>query len=148
MVARRRITAPTPPEADENHRLRRGLGNCACAADHEIVESGIAIAAALVLIGVVALTFTNPTNDMMQLSTEPEMRGRVMALRIGVALGGTPIGAPIVGWVADHFGPRWALGVGAMSGFAAALVAAGFLARQSGRAEGDGGPSNRNSDFA
>lgn len=80
-------------------------------------------AAALVLIGVAALTFTNTTNSLMQLSTEPNMRGRVMALRIGVAMGGTPIGAPIVGWVADHMGPRWALGVGAASGFAAAIVA-------------------------
>jgi MFS family permease len=86
-------------------------------------------AAALVVIGVAALTFANATNSLMQLSTEPSMRGRVMALRIGVALGGTPIGAPTVGWVADHFGPRWALGVGAMAGFAAAVVAAGFLAR-------------------
>jgi MFS family permease len=51
------------------------------------------------------------------------MRGRVMALRLGVALGGTPIGAPIVGWVADHLGPRWALGVGAAAGFVAAIVA-------------------------
>ena len=73
-------------------------------------------AAALVVIGVAALTFTNATNSLMQLSTEPAMRGRVMALRVGVALGGTPIGAPIVGWVADPFGPRWALGVGAAPG--------------------------------
>jgi MFS family permease len=87
-------------------------------------------AGALVVIGVAALTFTNTTNSLMQLSTEPAMRGRVMALRVGVALGGTPIGAPIVGWVADHWGPRWALGVGAASGFAAAIVAAGFLPRQ------------------
>ncbi|MGJ5181753.1 MFS transporter [Bradyrhizobium oligotrophicum] len=79
--------------------------------------------AALVVIGVAALMFTNPTNSLMQLATEPSMRGRVMALRVGVALGGTPIGAPIVGWVADGFGPRWALGVGAASGLAAALVA-------------------------
>jgi predicted MFS family arabinose efflux permease len=79
--------------------------------------------AALALIGVAALMFTNTTNSLMQLATEPAMRGRVMALRVGVALGGTPIGAPIVGWVADDFGPRWALGVGAASGFAAALVA-------------------------
>ncbi|MES2058339.1 MAG: MFS transporter [Pseudomonadota bacterium] len=86
-------------------------------------------AAALVVIGVAALTFTNTTNSVMQLSTEPAMRGRVMALRIGIALGGTPIGAPIVGWVADHLGPRWALGVGAASGFAAATVAIIFLAR-------------------
>jgi MFS family permease len=86
-------------------------------------------AAALIVIGVAALTFTNATNSLMQLSTPPSMRGRVMALRIGIALGGTPIGAPIVGWVADTFGPRWALGVGAASGFAAAGVAAVFLAR-------------------
>jgi MFS family permease len=75
------------------------------------------------LIGVAALTFTNTTNSMMQLAAEPAMRGRVMALRLAVALGGTPIGAPIVGWVANRFGPRWALGVGAASGFAAAVVA-------------------------
>jgi MFS family permease len=80
-------------------------------------------AGALVIIGVAALTVTNTTNSLMQLSTEPPMRGRVMALRVGIALGGTPIGAPIVGWVANHFGPRWALSVGAASGFAAAIVA-------------------------
>jgi MFS family permease len=86
-------------------------------------------AAALVLTGFATLTFTNTTNSLMQLSTEPAMRGRVMALRVGIALGGTPIGAPIVGWVADHLGPRWALGVGALSGFAAAAVAAYALRR-------------------
>jgi MFS family permease len=86
-------------------------------------------AAALVVIGVAALTVMNTSNALMQLSTEPAMRGRVMALRLGVALGGTPIGAPIVGWVADHYGPRWALGIGAAAGFAAAIVAIGALFR-------------------
>jgi MFS family permease len=85
--------------------------------------------AALVVIGVPALLFFNTTNSLMQLTTEPAMRGRLMALRLAVALGATPIGAPIVGWVADHFGPRWALGIGAASGFAAALVALLALAR-------------------
>jgi MFS family permease len=84
--------------------------------------------AALVVIGAAGLIFTNGTNSIMQLSTEPAMRGRVMALRVGIALGGTPIGAPIAGWVADHLGPRWALGIGAGSGFAAAWVAAYVLA--------------------
>lgn len=84
---------------------------------------------ALVVIGVAALTFMNTTNSLMQLSTEPALRGRVMALRVGVALGGTPIGAPIVGWVANHFGPRWSLGVGAASGLAAAILAVCVLAR-------------------
>jgi len=86
--------------------------------------------AALVVIGAAGLTFTNGTNSIMQLSTEPAMRGRVMALRVGIALGGTPIGAPLVGWVANHFGPRWALGIGAGAGFTAALVAAYVLARR------------------
>ena len=90
-------------------------------------------AGALVVIGVSALTFTNATNSLMQLSTEPAMRGRVMAIRLGVALGGTPIGAPIVGWIADSFGPRWALGIGATSGFAAAIVAGFELVRRRGQ---------------
>ena len=55
------------------------------------------------------------------------MRGRVMAILLAIALGGTPIGAPIVGWVADHFGPRWALGVGAAAGLIAALAAVIYL---------------------
>ena len=94
-------------------------------------------AAALVVIGVAALTVMNTSNALMQLSTEPAMRGRVMALRLGVALGGTPIGAPIVGWVADHFGPRWALGIGAAAGFAAAIVALGALFRRAHESEFD-----------
>lgn len=81
------------------------------------------------LTGIAAMTFTNSTNALMQLSTEPPMRGRVMALRLAVAVGGTPLGAPVAGWVANHLGPRWALGVGAASGFAAALVALYFRKR-------------------
>ncbi len=95
-------------------------------------------AAALVLTGVAALTLTNTSNSLMQLTTERAMRGRVMALRIGIALGGTPIGAPIVGWVADHLGPRWALGVGAAAGFAAAGVAVYALARRGRWPQGSG----------
>ena len=100
-----------------------GLG-CALAA---VMPNYWFFGLALVIIGVSALTFANSTNSWMQLSTEPVMRGRVMALRLAVALGGTPIGAPIVGWVADRFGPRWALGVGAASGFAAAIVGFFYL---------------------
>jgi MFS family permease len=50
-----------------------------------------------------------------------------MAILLAVALGGTPIGAPIVGRVVDTFGPRWALMVGAASGFAAAVVGIYYL---------------------
>lgn len=86
--------------------------------------------AALVVIGIASLTFMTETSSLMQLSTEPGMRGRVLAIRLAVALGGTPIGAPIVGWIADHWGPRWALLVGAAAGFAAAAVAMRAVARR------------------
>ena len=82
----------------------------------------------LFMVGVSAQTFTTSTNSLTQLSTEPEMRGRVIAILMAVALGGTPIGAPIVGWVADQCGPRWALAVAAASGVLAALIAALYLA--------------------
>jgi MFS family permease len=81
----------------------------------------------LTVIGICTQTFTTSTNSLVQLSTEPAMRGRVVAILLAIALGGTPLGAPVVGWVADHFGPRWALGVGAASGFAAALVGIHYL---------------------
>ena len=82
---------------------------------------------ALVIIGVSALTLTNTTNSLMQLSTDPAMRGRVLAMRLAIALGGTPIGAPVVGWVADRFGPRWSLVLAASAALAGALVTVRYL---------------------
>jgi MFS family permease len=87
----------------------------------------------LVVIGVSAQTFTTSTITLVQLATDPAMRGRVMAILLAVALGGTPLGAPVVGWAADVFGPRWAMGIGAASGFAAAIVGFVHLARTCGR---------------
>jgi len=83
----------------------------------------------LIIIGVSAQTFTTTANSTMQLSTQPVMRGRVMAIFLAIALGGTPVGAPFIGWIADTFGPRWALGVGGVSGIAAALVGIHYLAK-------------------
>jgi MFS family permease len=87
-------------------------------------------AGALVICGVSALTFANSSNALMQLATEPMMRGRVMAIRLAVAMGGTPIGAPIVGWVADTWGPRWSIGVAAASGLVATVVGVRYLASE------------------
>ncbi len=84
---------------------------------------------ALVLVGLSAQTLTTSAIGQVQLTTEPVMRGRVMALLMAVTLGTTPIGAPIVGWVADTFGPRWAIGVGAASCLVAAGVALYFTMR-------------------
>ena len=84
-------------------------------------------AVALTGVGLSALTFMTAATALMQLATEPMMRGRIMALRIAVTMGGTPVGAPIVGFIADHAGPRWALGVGAASGLVAAAIGARLM---------------------
>ncbi|WP_419729937.1 MFS transporter [Lichenicola sp.] len=87
---------------------------------------------ALVVIGIAAQTVTTTAISLVQLSTDPAMRGRVMAIVLAVSLGGTPLGAPLVGWVADVLGPRQALGIGAASGIGAALVGVLYLVRHRG----------------
>ncbi len=82
---------------------------------------------ALVVIGISAQTMTTSTISLVQLSTDPAMRGRVMAIVLAITLGGTALGAPVVGWVADDVGPRWALGVAAVAGFAAVVVGVRYL---------------------
>lgn len=100
---------------------------CAGAA---VAPSYLAFGLVLFVVGLAAQTFTTSTNSMAQISTEPHMRGRVIAILLAIALGGTPIGAPIVGWIADHLGPRWALGMGAVSGILAAAIAGLYLAER------------------
>ena len=94
-----------------------------------LMPGPVLFAIVLFFVGLAALTFMTASNSMMQLTTERAMRGRVLALRIAVVMGGTPVGAPLVGWVADRFGARWALGVGAMSGIVAAGVAVMYLVK-------------------
>ncbi|HEX2864318.1 MAG TPA: MFS transporter [Deinococcales bacterium] len=92
--------------------------------------------ATLVLVGVSAQTLTTSTNALMQTSADPELRGRVMALVMAISLGGAPLGAPVAGWIADAFGPRWSLAMAAASGLAGAAAAlyAWRAARRSGPA--------------
>ena len=84
---------------------------------------------ALVTVGVSAQSFTTTSNSVLQLGSDPVMRGRVVAIFVAFAAGGTPVGAPIVGWIADSFGPRWAVGVGAAAGVGAAVIGVTYLAR-------------------
>ncbi|SDO88587.1 Predicted arabinose efflux permease, MFS family [Phyllobacterium sp. YR620] len=88
--------------------------------------------AALAVVGVAVLTFTTSTNTTMQLATDPALRGRVIAIRIAILDGSVPLGALIVGFVADVAGPRWGLAVGALAGAAAAAAAGLFLVRHRG----------------
>jgi MFS family permease len=84
---------------------------------------------ALALLGAVSVTFAATTNSLLQLSVEPALRGRVMSLYTVVFLGSTPIGAPLVGWMAQAAGPRSGLLLGAVAALVTGLVARIAFAR-------------------
>ncbi|MCM3697062.1 MFS transporter [Microbacterium sp. NPDC080005] len=87
----------------------------------------IAYAATLMLIGFSTVTTLTTANGYVQTTTEPALRGRVLALYMAILMGGTPFGAPIVGWVADAFGPRAAILLGAAAALIAFCVGGGWL---------------------
>lgn len=80
-------------------------------------------ALATIPMGFASLTMLTAANATIQLSTAPHMRGRVMSLYLIVFIGATPIGSPVVGWVAEAFGARWSVGVGAISALIVASAA-------------------------
>ncbi|MDP9115790.1 MAG: MFS transporter [Actinomycetota bacterium] len=86
----------------------------------------------LVPTGLAMLTLSTAANSSIQLGVEPTMRGRVMALYLVCFMGGTPLGAPLVGWAAGTFGPRWGLIGGGLICLIAALGIAAFLAHRRG----------------
>jgi MFS family permease len=83
----------------------------------------------LVPLGLVAIAFMITANSTLQLTSRPEMRGRVMALYSVVFLGGTPIGAPIAGFIGEHLGPRVGIAIGAMTAIAAGAIGLRALSR-------------------
>lgn len=91
-------------------------------------------AAALFFVGLSTQTFTTTAHSAAQLWSDPALRGRVIALVLAVSAGGTPLGAPLIGRIADTVGPRWSLAAGASSGLLAAAVGALALMRQRRRA--------------
>ena len=86
----------------------------------------------LPLCGLAALTVVTAANAYVQIAAAPEMRGRVMALYMAIFMGGTPVGAPLLGWIAEHFGARWTLvGGGALTALGT-IAATAWLARRQG----------------
>jgi len=69
-------------------------------------------AAVLVPVGLASMTFLNSCNTSIQLSVEPQFRGRVLALYLAVLQGGTAVGAPLMGWIGTEFGARWSVAAG------------------------------------
>ncbi|MEU8496715.1 MFS transporter [Streptomyces lavendulae] len=68
----------------------------------------------LTLTGFTMMYFAQASNHRVQLGTDPAYRGRVMALYTVIFQGGTPLGALLTGWLAEHWGPRWALSTGGL----------------------------------
>ncbi|MGH8997827.1 MAG: MFS transporter [Acidimicrobiia bacterium] len=73
------------------------------------------------LVGVASIAFMTASTALVQLGADPAMRGRVLALQAIVFLGSTPVGGPIVGAVAEEFGARYSLGLGALATIAAGM---------------------------
>jgi MFS family permease len=76
--------------------------------------------------GILAMTFTTSAQSFLQTHSEDWVRGRVMGIYTLVFFGGTPIGAPVIGWAADRFGPRSGLVGGGLGTVVWTLVAAGI----------------------
>jgi predicted MFS family arabinose efflux permease len=87
-------------------------------------------AVALIPTGLAALTALTTANAMVQLAVDAQMRGRVMALYMAVFMGGTPLGAPIIGWIGDVFGARWTIGIGTIAVGLALVGVAAYLYRR------------------
>jgi len=107
---------------------------------------GVALVTAI-LLGFCSVTFLTASTAIVQLRSAPEMRGRVLALQAMLFLGSTPIGGPIVGWVAEEFGARWSVALGAVACAAAGTwglsVARGRAGRRGiGRPVGGTSPSS------
>jgi MFS family permease len=97
-----------------------------------LMPSYVAFAVILPLCGLAALTVVTAANAYVQIASAPEMRGRVMALYMAIFMGGTPIGAPVLGWIAEHFGARWTLVGGGLLTALGTVVAAAIFARRQG----------------
>jgi len=94
-----------------------------------LMPSYATFAMVLPLLGLSSLTMITSANGLIQLTSTPEMRGRVAALYLMVFMGGTPLGAPLIGWIGEAFGARWTLIVGGALSAAGIAVATALYAR-------------------
>lgn len=78
------------------------------------------------VLGLASLTLLTSANGYMQMNTDSGIRGRVMALYLMVLMGGTPVGAPVVGWIGETMGARWTLLLGGGLTVVGVVVAAGL----------------------
>jgi MFS family permease len=94
------------------------------------VAPNVGVALALgVALGLASISFIVASTAIVQVRAAPDMRGRVLALQAMLFLGSTPVGGPIVGWVAEQFGARYGVALGAVAAFGAGLWGLAVLRR-------------------
>jgi MFS family permease len=115
-------------------RLRIVLGSLAgfmiFSAVTALAPSYLLFAVFLIPTGLFAITCLNTANATVQLSVTPVMRGRVMALYMAIFMGGTPVGAPLIGWIGSAFGARWTILVGSVATAATVVATMIYLMRR------------------
>ena len=79
--------------------------------------------------GLCVLTLLTSANQTIQLTTSPAVRGRVMSIYMMFLLGTTPVGAPVIGWVSDQWGPRTGIAAGGAAAVVSALAAMAWVRR-------------------
>jgi MFS family permease len=94
-----------------------------------LMSNYYAFAALLIPTGAAALVFSVACNSFVQLGVEPQMRGRVLALYFMCFMGGTPVGAPLIGWISERLGAPWGLIGGGIVCVVIAAAAGAVLAR-------------------
>jgi MFS family permease len=99
-------------KADVANLSAAALGFGVCTALVAVAPTLPLAVAAMVATGVFSLRFTALCNTILQLESTPEMRTRVMALWAVAFMGSTFFGGPAIGWIGEHAGARWALGLG------------------------------------
>lgn len=105
------------------------VGFTAASTASALAPSYATFAVTLVAVGYAALTALTTANAMVQTRVDPLVRGRVMALYMAIFMGGTPVGAPIIGWIGDTFGARWTIAVGPIAVGLVLLGVTAYLAR-------------------
>ncbi|GAA4834207.1 MFS transporter [Garicola koreensis] len=91
-----------------------------------LMPTYVSYAAVLPLVGLSILTTVTTANALLQMTSAPSMRGRVVSLYLMVFIGSAPLGSPLIGFIGEYMGARWAL---VISGLAAGtgIAVAGLL---------------------
>jgi len=128
LLGARRVAKPRP-----HYVIVAGVAFALVEVALGLMPSYLVFAIATPLLGLSLITMLNSANTTVQLTTEPTMRGRVMALYMMLVMGGTPIGAPFIGWVGATFGARWTLVGGGLLSLAGIAIAVAVFRGLDGR---------------